>query len=103
MATAAASTAREVKIVGIISSAHALSHFYFLVLPPILPLLKAEFQVSYAALGLLMTGYGLAAGVIQTPVGFIVDRIGGRPSRPLHRPRAEKGAGRQSVQPAVQP
>lgn len=74
------STVREIKVIGFLSFGHLLSHFYFLVLPPILPLLKDDLDVSYAALGLLMTGYGLAAGIAQTPMGFFVDRFGGRPS-----------------------
>ncbi len=80
MASFAAGTARDTKVIGLVSFGHLLSHFNFLVLPPILPLMKAEFGVSYAALGLVMSGYGLAAGIAQTPVGFLIDRIGGRPS-----------------------
>lgn len=80
MATSAPSTVREIKVIGLLSFGHLLSHFYFLVLPPILPLLKDDLDVSYAALGLLMTGYGLAAGIAQTPMGFFVDRFGGRPA-----------------------
>ena len=80
MAANAATTARDFKVIGLTGFAHLMSHIYFLVLPPILPLLKSEFDVSYTALGLVMTGYGIAAGVMQTPVGFLVDRIGGRPA-----------------------
>ncbi len=80
MATSAPSTVREIKVIGLVGFGHMLSHIYFLVLPPILPLLKDDLDVSYAALGLLMTGYGLAAGIAQTPMGFFVDRFGGRPS-----------------------
>jgi len=80
MAALAQGTARDVKVIGVIGFAHLMSHFYFLVLPPILPVLKADLDVSYAALGLIMTGYGIAAGVAQTPVGFLIDRIGGRPA-----------------------
>ena len=80
MAALAQGTARDAKVIGVLSFAHLMSHFYFLVLPPILPILKADLGVSYAALGLIMTGYGIAAGVAQTPVGFLIDRIGGRPA-----------------------
>lgn len=61
-----------------ISAGHFLSHFYALVLPPLFPLLKAEFGVSYLQLGLAMTAYSLLGGVMQAPVGFLVDRIGPR-------------------------
>ncbi len=80
MAALAPGTARDVKVIGVLGFAHLMSLFYFLVLPPILPILKADLGVSYAALGLIMTGYGIAAGVAQTPVGFLIDRIGGRPA-----------------------
>lgn len=63
---------------GLISSGHFLSHFYGLALPPLFPLLKAEFGVSYLELGLAMTAYGLLGGIVQAPVGFLVDRLGPR-------------------------
>jgi FSR family fosmidomycin resistance protein-like MFS transporter len=36
-------------VVGLIGAGHFLSHFYLLTLPPLFPLLKAEFGVSYIA------------------------------------------------------
>jgi len=77
--TAALSTnRRDVKVIGLISTAHMFSHAYTIVLPPLYPLLKEEFGVSYAALGFVMTAFSIASGIGQTPVGFLVDRIGGR-------------------------
>ena len=61
--------------------AAVLTHFYLIVLPPLFPLLEAELGVGYAALGLLMTLPNLATMLLQTPVGFLVDRFGAR--RPL--------------------
>ena len=46
MAANAATTARDFKVIGLTGFAHLMSHIYFLVLPPILPLLKSEFDVS---------------------------------------------------------
>jgi MFS family permease len=69
---------RYAAIMGMIGSGHALSHFYLLALPPLFPLLKAEFGVGYAALGLLVTMFNLATGLAQVPAGFLVDRIGAR-------------------------
>lgn len=63
-------------VMGTIGSGHALSHFFMLALPPLFPLLKAEFGVSYAALGLLITLFNLATSVTQIPAGFLVDHIG---------------------------
>lgn len=66
------------RIIALVSAGHFFSHFYVLVLPPLFPLLKDELGVSYAALGMLMTVASLATGIGQTPVGFLVDRIGAR-------------------------
>jgi MFS family permease len=71
----------EAKLLTLISTGHFFSHFYLIVLPPLFPLLEAELGVGYAALGLLLTLPNLASMVLQTPVGFLVDRFGAR--RPL--------------------
>ena len=39
---------RDVRVIGLVGSAHCLSHFFQLVLPPLFPLLKAEFDVEVA-------------------------------------------------------
>src|SRR3989442_8689800 len=76
---AAGTFRRDVKIIGLIGSAHCLSHFFQLVLPPLFPLLKAEFDVSYATLGALVSVFYVASGVCQFGAGFAVDRFGARP------------------------
>ena len=70
---------RDVKVMGLVSVAHFASHYYQLVLPPLFPLLKAEWGVSYTALGLAVTVFYLASGLGQFIAGFVVDRIGARP------------------------
>lgn len=70
--------ARENWVISLISAGHFLSHFYILALPPLFPLLKAEFGVSYVELGLALTAYNLLGGLAQAPVGFLVDRLGPR-------------------------
>jgi MFS family permease len=72
---------REAKLLALIGTGHFFSHFYLIVLPPLFPLLEAELGVGYAALGLLLSLPNLASMVLQTPVGFLVDRFGAR--RPL--------------------
>ncbi|MEO8137181.1 MAG: MFS transporter, partial [Betaproteobacteria bacterium] len=42
------------------------------------PQLKAEFNVSYAELGIVMTVFYVMSGVCQTLAGFAVDRYGAR-------------------------
>ncbi|MBT6986054.1 MAG: MFS transporter, partial [Rhodospirillaceae bacterium] len=39
------------QVIGLVGGAHFLSHYLIFLLPPILPLMKADFAVSYAALG----------------------------------------------------
>jgi MFS family permease len=69
---------RDAKLLGLVGVAHFSSHFYHLALPPLFPILKAEFDVGYTELGLLVTVVSVATGIAQTPVGFLVDRFGAR-------------------------
>jgi FSR family fosmidomycin resistance protein-like MFS transporter len=70
---------RDVRIIGLVSGAHAFSHFFQLALPPLFPLLRAEFDVSWTLLGLLVGTFYAASGVTQFAAGFVVDRAGARP------------------------
>jgi MFS family permease len=70
---------RDAKVIGLIGSAHCLSHFFQLALPPLFPLLKAEFGASYATLGALVSVFYVASGLCQFGAGFAVDRYGARP------------------------
>ncbi len=63
---------------GLVGAAHWASHFFQLVLPALFLFLRDEFQVSFAALGLLTTLLYGASGLAQTPAGFLVDRFGAR-------------------------
>jgi MFS family permease len=76
---AAGTFRRDVKVIGLIGSAHCLSHFFQLVLPPLFPLLRAEFDVSYTTLGALVSVFYVASGLCQFGAGFAVDRFGARP------------------------
>jgi len=78
-ATAAGTVRRDMRVIGLISGAHFFSHFYQLVLPPLFPLLRAEFGVTYTALGMLTGIFFLTGAVTQPAVGFLVDRYGARP------------------------
>src|SRR5688500_2172464 len=72
------STPHNARVLAVIGSGHALSHFYLLALPPLFPLIKAEFEVGYAELGLLLTLLNLATAAAQIPAGFLTDRRGAR-------------------------
>jgi predicted MFS family arabinose efflux permease len=69
---------QSMRILALISSGHALSNFYALCLPPLIPFLKAEFGVSYAALGLVLSIRSFSAGILQVPMGILVDAAGAK-------------------------
>lgn len=76
--SAAASLKADAKIIGLVGLAHGLSHFFQLVLPPLFPMVRDEFGVSYAALGAVMAVFYTVSGITQTAAGFLVDRFGAR-------------------------
>ncbi len=78
MTAASGSLRTDIRVIGLVGVAHGLSHFYHLVIPPLFPLLRAEFDVSYAALGSVLAVYFGVSGVMQTVAGFLVDRFGAR-------------------------
>jgi MFS transporter, FSR family, fosmidomycin resistance protein len=69
---------RNVQVLMLVGSGHAVSHLYLLALPPLFPLLREDLDASYAALGLLVTVFNVATGAAQIPAGFLVDRFGAR-------------------------
>ena len=77
--TLAGSLRRDIRVIALIGTAHCLSHFFQLVLPPLFPLIKAEFNVSYGVLGMLVGTFYAASALCQLTAGFVVDRIGPRP------------------------
>lgn len=78
MSTTTQSLGADAKVIGLVSVAHLMSHFYSLVVPPVFFLLIEDFHVGYAALGFATTMFYVGSGLLQTPAGFLVDRIGGK-------------------------
>lgn len=70
---------RDAQICALIGTGHFLSHFYVLCLPPLFLAWRAEFDVSFAMLGLAIALMSGTTALLQTPVGFLVDRHGARP------------------------
>ncbi len=70
---------KDVKLIGVISVVHLLSHFYQLTLAPVFPLIKVEMGLTNVELGFLVTTFFIASAIFQTPAGFLVDRFGARP------------------------
>lgn len=76
--TAVARPREQTKVVGLIGIGHFYSHFSTLILPPLFPFMKSEFGIGYVALGGLASAFNVATGASQVPLGFAVDRFGGR-------------------------
>lgn len=70
---------RDARVIGLVGICHGLSHFFQLALPPLFPLLRAEFDVSWTLLGALVGVFYAASGIVQFTAGFWVDRFGARP------------------------
>jgi MFS transporter, FSR family, fosmidomycin resistance protein len=70
---------RSTRVNLLIGNGHFLSHFYVLCLPPLFLAWQSAFGVSFAELGLTVALMSGTTAVLQTPVGFLVDRYGSRP------------------------
>src|ERR1700747_762610 len=69
---------RDTRVNLLLGSGHFLSHFYQLCLPPLFIAWQQAFDVSFAELGLAMAVMSATAALLQTPMGFLVDRYGAR-------------------------
>jgi MFS family permease len=74
----AAGWAHDAKVIALISAAHFVSHFHVLLLPPIFGPVREAFGVSYIQIGAALTAFNVVSAALQTPAGFLVDRIGPR-------------------------
>lgn len=70
---------RDARVIVLVGIAHSLSHFFQLALPPLFPLLRADFDASFTLLGALVGTFYVASGMTQFISGFVVDRVGARP------------------------
>jgi len=68
----------ENRLVGLVCAAHFVSHYHMLLLAPLFPVIRADLGVSYTELGIALTLFNIVGAALQTPAGFLVDRIGAR-------------------------
>jgi MFS family permease len=69
----------DLRTISLVGLAHGTSHFFHMLLPPLFPVFRDAFGLSYAELGLLVTLFFAVSGIGQALAGFLVDRIGARP------------------------
>jgi MFS family permease len=68
----------EFRAVGFVSSAHFVSHFHLMVVPPLFALLTKRWGVDFVQLGLALTVYAIVSVAAQMPMGYMADRFGSR-------------------------
>jgi MFS family permease len=49
-----------------------------MLLAPLLPFVRDDFDVSYTEIGFALAAFNLTSAAVQTPAGFLVDRLGAR-------------------------
>jgi FSR family fosmidomycin resistance protein-like MFS transporter len=68
----------DARVIGLVSAAHFVSHYYNLLLPPLFVFIRADYGVGYTELGLAIAAFNVVSAAFQTPTGFLIDRIGAR-------------------------
>lgn len=69
----------DVSVIALVGFAHAVSHFFHLVIPLLFPWLMPAFDMNFTQAGALMTVFFIMSGVGQALAGLVVDRIGSKP------------------------
>jgi FSR family fosmidomycin resistance protein-like MFS transporter len=64
--------------IAVVSTAHFVSHYHILLLPPLFLFVRDDYGVSYTQVGFALAAYNVISALFQTPAGFLVDRIGAR-------------------------
>jgi len=70
--------ASERRLVGGVCFAHLVSHYYITLLAPLFLFVREDYGVTYTELGLALTAFNVMSTALQTPTGFLVDRVSAR-------------------------
>jgi len=68
----------ELRLVMPICAAHFVSHYYMIILAPLFAFIQADYRLTYTELALALTAFNVVSAALQTPAGFLVDRVGAR-------------------------
>ena len=68
----------DAAVIALVGCAHATSHLFHLLLPPLFPLLMPDFGFGYTEAGFLMTVFFTISGLGQAFAGILVNRYGAR-------------------------
>ena len=68
----------DARVNTLICCGHTLSHFYILCLPTMFLAWQREFGVPFAVLGISVAVMSGTTAIVQTPIGFLVDKLGAR-------------------------
>jgi MFS family permease len=66
---------QDIKVISLVGLAHFMSHIYVIMLPPLFIFARAEYDVSFVQLGFVMAVFGFFSASLQTPAGYVVDRL----------------------------
>ncbi len=70
---------RDSRVIALVAAAHFTSHVHIMLLPPIFDQVRQAFGVSYTEIALALTVFNIVSALLQTPAGFLIDRIGAKP------------------------
>ncbi len=66
----------EPRNVTLVSATHGVNEFFSIAIPPIIPFLVADLEITFAQAGLLLTVFFLMYSIFQLPAGLLADRVG---------------------------
>jgi MFS transporter, FSR family, fosmidomycin resistance protein len=68
----------ETKFVSMVCFGHFASHYYITLLAPLFLFVRDDYGVSNTQLGLAFTLFNVLSTLLQTPAGFLIDRVNAR-------------------------